>query len=233
MRAKDVMTKDVVTASPETAVNEIARRLAAQRISAVPIVDAKGAVVGIVSEGDLMRRSEIGTIGRRSWWLELVSSPETLAGSYTKMHARAAKDVMTTPVVTAGEEMELSELAELLERGRIKRVPILRDGKLVGIVSRGNLVQALASAGTETPSRVGSKDETIREQLLAKLKSEPWASIAMKNVVVTEGTVHLWGIVESEEERRALRVAAETVPGVRGVEDHLTRADRLRAHGGL
>lgn len=220
MKAADIMTSDVVTIDDAASVIDAARLLLQHRISALPVVDRDGRLVGIVSEGDLMRRAETGTERRRSWWLELLAGSETLAGEYVKSHANRVADVMTRKVVTAAPDAELGEIANLLERNGIKRVPIVDGGKVVGIVSRANLVQALA-AGKEGIAIAGRPDDArIRERILARLKAEPWRPF-MLNVVVHDGEVDLWGMVDSLEQKRAARVAAEGVPGVTAVKDNL------------
>jgi CBS domain-containing protein len=221
MLAADVMTVNVVSVDPETPVQEIAKLLSERGISGVPVVEKSGKLVGMISEGDLMRRVETGTQPRRSWWLEMLSTNTELASDYVKTHGRRARHVMTAKVVTVEEATPLVEVAEILERHRIKRVPVVRKGALVGIVSRSNLVRALASGG-QKPSAAAGQDDAIRDQLLAELKRQKWAEASRGNVIVTAGVVHLWGTILSEEERQALRVAAENVPGVRGVEDHTT-----------
>jgi CBS domain-containing protein len=219
MRAGDVMTADVVTVSPEARVEEIARLMVEHHISAVPVVDARGRLAGIVSEGDLVRRIETGTAGTRAWWLELLADPATLALDYVKTHGRRAADVMTRTVVTVEEDASLADVARLLEGRHIKRVPVVREGRVVGIVSRADLVRGLAVRSIE-PVRVAD-DRAIREGVLAALRSQPWWFGTYQTVVVIDGVVHLWGMTRSAAERAAIRVAAETVPGVRGVEDHL------------
>lgn len=222
MQVSDVMTGDVVTVTADTPVDAIARLMLEKRISGVPVVDAARRVIGMVSEGDLIRRSETDTSRRRSWWLQLLSPNTELASEYVKEHGRRAEHVMSRNVVTVAETASLREVADLLERHAIKRVPVLRDGRLVGIVSRANLLQALASAGG--PPAAAHGDEAIREALLAELRRQKWAQAAPGNVIVSGGVVHLWGNVLSDEERAALRVAAENIAGVRGVEDHMTLA---------
>jgi CBS domain-containing protein len=220
MRAMDVMTRDVITVGPNTSVSEIAGLFLRRRISGVPVVDSDGKLLGLVSEGDLVRRVETGTDARRSWWLDLLTDSDEQAATYAKTRGKKAEDVMTPNVVTATETTPLRDIAALMERHRIKRVPIVRDGKVVGIVSRANLIQGLASHGNveKVPSR---DDEVIREAILRELNAQPWTSMVTKNIVVTDGIVHLWGFVRSEEERRAIKVAAENTPGVKGVRDHL------------
>jgi CBS domain-containing protein len=173
MDARDVMATDVITVAPTASVHEVAALLLKYGISALPIVDCYGAAVGIISEGDLVRRAELNTEQpRRSWWLELLSnkSNETLAMEYVKSHAHTVGDIMTREVVTAVPETSLSEIAALLESNRIKRVPIMQDGRLVGIVSRANLIQALASS-CEYENSGAASDSTIREKVMAAFKS--------------------------------------------------------------
>lgn len=223
LTAADVMTTTVVTVSPETPVPEVARLLHEHRISGVPVVDADGKVVGIVSEGDLIGHA--GAIGeqRRSWWLRLFTSENALAQDYARTHARTVKDVMTSRVISVPDTTSLADIARQMERYGIKRVPVVRDGRLVGIVSRSNLLQALAA--TDVSKDASADDRTIRERLTTELKAQPWAHMLTKNIVVEGGVVHLFGFVRSEEERRAVRVAAENVPGVVGVEDQMMRRE--------
>lgn len=221
MRAMDVMTRDVITVGPKTSVSEIAGLFLRRRISGVPVVDGDGKLVGIVSEGDLVRRVEIGTDARRSWWLDLLTESSEQAATYAKTRGKKAEDVMTLDVVTASETTSLRDIAGLMERHRIKRVPIVRDGRLVGIVSRANLIQGLASH-SDLEGAISRDDEAIRESVLRELNAQSWTSLLTKNIVVTDGIVHLWGFVRSEDERRAIKVAAENAPGVKGVRDHLS-----------
>jgi CBS domain-containing protein len=218
MHAKDVMTTSVVTVGPDTDVRTIARFLIERRISAVPVVDQAGRVVGIVSEGDLMRRAEAGTERHPSWWLELLASPEDKARDYAKLHGLTAKDVMTRPAVTVAEDAPLGEIATLLERHRIKRVPVVRDGTIVGIVSRANLLHGLV-AKAAAPA-VASDDAGIREQVIAGIKAAGIPETYV-NVVVAGGIVHVWGFVGSEAEKDAIRIAAETAPGVKTVQNNV------------
>lgn len=219
MQAKDVMTTTVVTASPEMPVEELAGLMLKQRISAVPIVDAAGRLQGIVSENDLMRRAEIGTQRPRSWWLALFADKETLALDYIRSRGRVASDVMTRKVVTVTERTELEKIATLLERHRIKRVPVVRAGRVVGIVSRANLVQAFA---THKPARApAASDREIRSRILAEL-GLAGIDRTHVNVVVTKGVAKCWGFVETAAEKRALRVAVRNVPGVKSVSDNVT-----------
>ena len=221
MRAVEVMTTKVITVGENASVADVAKLLAERGISAVPVVDKDHKVIGMVSEGDLLHRTETGTEKCRSWWLEMMASTNQLAGDYIKSHSANVKDVMTRDVISVSDTTPLADIAILLEANRIKRVPVVRDGKLVGIVSRANLVRALAMTLNEPPSSVELDDRTIRDELLAELKAQKWAEVSPANVTVKDGIVHLWSSYLSEQEKRALVVAAENTPGVRRVEDHM------------
>ena len=229
MRGVDVMTSEVITVDENASVTAVAKLLAERGISAVPVVDNENRVIGMVSEGDLLHRTETGTERRRSWWLEMFASTNQLAGDYIKSHSGSVKDVMTRDVLSVSDTTPVADIAILLETNRIKRVPVLRDGKLVGIVSRANLVRELAMTINEPSSSAEAYDRTIRDRLLAELKAQKWAEVSPANVTVKDGIVHLWSSYYSEQEKRALVVAAENIPGVRRVEDHmrLTGADLL------
>jgi CBS domain-containing protein len=222
MKARDIMAVNVVTVGPEASVRQVADILFKNRISALPVVDEHGALIGIVSEGDLTRRAELETDDRRSWWLGIFArkSEEKLAIEYVKSHGRKVKDVMTRKVVTAGPATSLRDIAALLEKNRIKRVPIVASGKVVGIVSRANLVQALASLH-EGSRQSAASDSMIRKKIMAQFKSAQWSRHALLNATVQAGTVKLWGIVDSEAEKAAARVAAEQVAGVRAIENNV------------
>ena len=221
MRAMDAMTSKVITVDENASVTTVAELLAERGISAVPVVDSENRVIGMVSEGDLLHRAETGTERRQSWWLEMMASTNQLTGDYIKSHSGNVKDVMTRDVLSVTETTSVADIAILLETNRIKRVPVLRDGKLVGIVSRANLVRALAMTVNEPTSSTEADDRTIRDNLLAELKAQRWAEVAPANITVKDGVVHLWSSYLSEQEKRALVVAAENIPGVRRVEDHL------------
>jgi CBS domain-containing protein len=225
MKALDVMVRDVVTVRPSDSVAEAVRLLAEHDVSALPVVDSNENVVGVISEADLLHREEIGTEKTRPWWLEAVTPASTLAGEFVKSHGRRVDEVMSTDVVSAAEDTPLGEIATILERYRIKRVPILRSGKLVGVVSRSNLIQALASS--RAPAATGSgvdADRKIRSELLDRLGHQDWTDFGERNVIVHSGIVHLWGLVGSEEEHKALVALAETVPGVVSVSDEMIPA---------
>jgi osmotically-inducible protein OsmY len=180
-------------------------------------------LVGVLSEADLIHRAEIGTERHRPWWLEAVTGATTLAEEFAKSHGEKVGEVMTTGVISVAEETPLSEIAALFERKRIKRVPVVKDGNLVGIVSRSNLIQALASAVRHIDQR-DEADRQIRLQLLSGLKDQPWTGFGERNITVSNGVVHLWGLVGSEAERKALFALAEGVPGVARVADEMIPA---------
>jgi CBS domain-containing protein len=220
MKASDVMVSNVITARPDATVLQVAELLLSNRISAVPVVDESGKLLGIVSEGDLMLREEAGTERRRSWWLDYITAKQTLAEEYVKSHSRKVADVMTRSVITASPNTSLGQIANTLERNRIKRVPIVADGKVVGIVSRANILQALASMSKTIDGATKPQDSEIRHRVVERLKTEPWQP-SMLNVTVHDGTVDLWGMVNSEAERKAAVVAAEITPGVHTVNNNL------------
>jgi CBS domain-containing protein len=215
------MVSPVITMGENDSVRDVARLLVEKRISAVPILDATGKLAGIVTEGDLMRRTEAGTEHPYSW-LSFFLGEAAVAADYVKSHATRAKDVMTRNVRTADPDTPLYEIADLFEENHIKRVPIVNDlGQLVGIVSRANILQAVASARPTLD--VALPDEAIRERLLQELRDQPWAHVHRLNVVVSNGVVDLWGFVRSDKERQAIMVAAERISGVTAVNDHLMR----------
>jgi CBS domain-containing protein len=222
MKAKDVMVTNVITVGPEASVPEVANILCRNQISALPVVDRRGKLVGIISEGDLVRRAELGTDYRRSWWLDIFArkSKEALAIEYRKSHARRVKDLMTQKVITAKTGTSLRDIAILLEKNRIKRVPIIASSKVVGIVSRANLIQALASTRKESAQSTIT-DSTIRKRVMAQFKSERWSKHSILNATVQDRAVKLWGIVDSEAEKEAARVAVEQVAGIRAIENNV------------
>lgn len=223
MKAMDVMVRDVLSVKPDTSVFEAAQLLIENDVSALPVVDDDGQVIGIISEADLMRREEIGTQKQRPWWLEAMTPAATLAGEFAKSHGKRVAELMSQRVISASEETPLAEIAALLERNRIQRVPIIKDGKLVGVVSRTNIIQALASSSPKPDSERHS-DRAIRLELLARLGEQDWTDFGSRNVIVDAGVVHLWGLVGSAEERKALTSLAEGVPGVSGVVDEMIPA---------
>jgi CBS domain-containing protein len=221
MKAADVMVSAVISVRPHARVEEVASILLANHISAVPVIDEEGELLGIVSEGDLMRRAEAGTERRRSWWLEHLTGKKVLAAEYVKSHSHKVRDVMTRAVVTATPDTPLGEIATLLEKKRIKRVPIVKNGKVVGIVSRANLLQALATMPAKDTVDAHTDDSEIREKVLSRLNAERWRP-TLFNVTVHDGNVDLWGFVTSNDEKKAARIAVEEIVGVKCINDHLT-----------
>lgn len=215
MRAIDVMVRDVVTVRPDTDVAEAIKLLAEHDVSALPVLGAAGNLVRMLSEADLIHRVEIGTEKQRPWWVEAVTGASTLAEDFAKSHGKKAGEVMSSGVISVSEDTPLSEIAAVLERNGIKRVPVVKDGKLVGMVSRSNLIQALASV----VGRIDHHNETdrqIRLDLLSRLKEQSWTDFGTRNITVSDGVVHLWGLVGSAAERKALLALAEGVPSVSG-----------------
>jgi CBS domain-containing protein len=219
MKARDLMVSPVIALKPSATVREAAELLLKYRISGVPVVNDDYRVVGIVSEGDLLHRAEAGTERQRSWWLLAFTQNETLARDYIKAHTRRVEDVMTRGVIVARPYTPVHEVAMLLEKNRIKRVPVVEDDRLVGIISRANLIQAVASAREELDVQVS--DTAIRENLLAHLSQQDWAHTNLINITVSNGVVDLWGTTESDAEHKAIRVAAEAAQGVSAVNDNL------------
>jgi len=222
MRAMDVMTTAVVTVSPDSTVQDLAKLLSERGISGVPVVE-NGRLVGMISEGDLLHRAETGTERRtapRRWrWFDPGLEE---ARNYIKEHGRTVRDIMTREIISVGETTDLAEVATLMETKRIKRVPVLRDGMLVGILSRANLVRAMAAISREPATGAAGGDREIRAKLLAELNGREWARVWPEEIVVQDGVVHLWiSDTRPAAERWALRVAAENVPGVSRVEEHV------------
>jgi CBS domain-containing protein len=214
------MTRKVVAVPPDMPVVEIAKLLIERRLSAVPVIDGLRHVVGIVSEGDLMRRPETDTQAHRRWWLSVFAAPETHAQRFVKSHGLAAKDVMTTQVVTIAPDASLADAADLMERSRVKRLPVTREDRLIGIISRADLVRAFVAARPTLPT--DDSDAAIRERLEDVLQRERWVPFEDIYVTVLERTAHLWGTVRSEAQSEATELLARGLPGVRDVKNHLT-----------
>lgn len=220
MQAKDVMTPRVISVGPKATILEGIRLMLQNKISGLPVLDRAGGLIGIVTEGDFLRRAETGTQPRRPRWLEFLLGPGALAAEYVHAHGRKIEEVMTRDPVTVHEDAELQDVVQIMEKRRIKRVPVMRGGEVVGIVSRANLLHALASLARESQA-TGGDDADIRARLMKELNREKWAPVALLNIVVRNGIVELWGTVTDDRERMALVVAAENIPGVKEVRDHL------------
>ena len=226
MKVKDVMTSPVISIEPETPVLQAVRIMLQRHISGLPVIDKDGRLVGIVTEGDFLRRAETGTERRRPRWLEFLVGPGRLADEYTRAHARKVGEIMTADPHTVTEETPLEEVVKVMEKRQIKRLPVVREKEVVGIVSRANLMHALAGMAREVKP-VAAGDQAIRDRLVAELAKQPWAPIALINVIVKNGVVELWGTITDERERQAIIVAAENVPGVKRVNDHLVWVDAV------
>jgi CBS domain-containing protein len=228
MLAKDIMTRRVITVIADTPVTDIATLFLERHISAAPVVDENERMVGIVSEGDLVVRSDLGTDEHRhSWWLRLLNDNATLAGDYLKSHGKTAADVMSHNVVAVSEDTPVSEIARLMEQKHIKRVPVLDGDKIVGLVSRANIIRQIAAV-KEVKVESYVDDDTIRKQTEEALRKEEWSSIGTTGITVNQGVVEFWGLIGSDAERNASRLAVESVAGVKKVVDHRQlRAARL------
>jgi CBS domain-containing protein len=220
MNAGDIMTPKVVSVRPDASILEAMQLMLANRISGLPVIAEGDKLVGIVTEGDFLRRAETGTQRARRRWLEFFIGPGKLADQYVQTHGRKVSQVMTPDPVTITEDTPLDVVVSLLEERRIKRLPVVRSGVVVGIVSRANLLHALASLARAQPSQART-DAAIREQIYAELNRQRWIPKDFINIVVREGEVELWGTILEERTRQAVRVAAENVPGVKHVSDHL------------
>jgi CBS domain-containing protein len=220
MKASDVMTAKVLTVKPTTSVVEAVRVMIENRISGLPVTDDKGDLVGIVTEGDFLRRAETSTEKRRPRWLEFLMGPGRLAEDYVHTHARTVADVMTDKPYAVAEGLPLQDVVTLMETHGIKRVPVTREKKVVGIVSRANLLHALATVARTAPGPT-TEDSVIREKLMNELEKQKWAPLGLLNIVVQGGVVDLWGSITDERQREAIIVAAQNTDGVKEVRDHL------------
>ena len=218
MRASDVMTRQVITIAPDASILQAMRLMLQNRISGLPVVDQQGHLVGIVTEGDFLRRAETGTGRHRPWWLEFLMSPGRLADEYVHTHGRKVEEVMSRSPHTVSEDATLEEVVRTMERKNIKRVPVIRDGKLAGIITRANLLHALASVTRIIPP-VPKDDAAIRERILSEIDKLPWRPAV--SVLVRDGNVDLSGTIVDERAREGIKVLVENVPGVRAIHDHI------------
>jgi CBS domain-containing protein len=222
MNVGEIMVRDVVAVGPETSVREVAQLMLQRRISGVPVIDAERKVLGMVSEGDLIRRPEIDTDHAPSGWLGVFLSGEERARAFVKSHGRLAGEVMTQPALSVAPSTPLSEVVRLMERHRVKRLVVVEHGKLAGLVSRADLLRAMVSHGDGEPA--ASSDSAVRARIERILRDEDWAASAYVHVQVEGAVAHLWGTVESAAQREALILAVRAVPGVKAVEPHLGRS---------
>jgi CBS domain-containing protein len=226
MKAAEIMSRDVLTMNTESTVLEAARTLLRHRVSGLPVIDGNGKLVGVLTEGDLMRRAETRTERQRSRWLELLLGPGRAAADYTAAHARKVGTIMTEEVISIGPETDLDEAVGLMERHQIKRLPVIANGKLVGIVSRADFLRALiAEADRERTTPLG--DEEIAKRVQSELDLHSWAPRASLRFSVKDGIIELTGSITDERERAALRVMCENIAGVKGVVDRLVWVDPL------
>ncbi len=221
MKAGDIMARRVVSIAPGATVLEAIELMLKNRISGLPVIDAAGALVGIVTEGDFLRRAETGTERKRPRWLEFLLGPNSLAKDYIRSHGRKVEEVMTRDLVTVGEDAPLDEVVRIMERKRVKRLPVMRGQQLVGIVSRASLLHALATMSRDLPPPAKS-DADIRHRVMEELAKQTWAPIALIDIVVKDGVVELWGSVTEASQGEALKVCAENIPGVKAVVSHLS-----------
>jgi CBS domain-containing protein len=219
MKAREIMTMEVVSVSPDAFILEAVRLMLQNRVSGLPVVDRQGILVGVVTEGDFLRRPETGTKRKRARWIEFFMSPGQAAEEYAQTHGRKVADVMTSSPITITEDTRLDDIVSLMEQSSVKRLPVLQQGRVVGIVSRANLLHALASVVGELPASA-TTDVTIREQIMSELSNKAWSPRDF-NVMVRDGVVELWGDILDERERQAAKVAVENVAGVKAVKDHL------------
>lgn len=218
MRARQIMTKNVITVRPRTSIMDAATLMLRCHISGLPVVD-DGALVGIVSQSDFLRRSEIGTQRRRPRWLQFLMGPEGLAADFVHEHGRKVEDVMTRDPVFVEEDTSLDELVHMMEKHDVHRLPVMRGKTLAGIVTRSNLLQAVASIAREIPDTTAG-DDSIRDHITQSISAMCWAPGSLQ-VAVRNGVVHLHGVVLDEETRQASIVAAENTAGVKEVRDHM------------
>jgi CBS domain-containing protein len=226
MKAAEVMTRHVVTVAPGATIETAARLMLEHRISGLPVTDDDGAVLGILSEGDLLRRTETGTEKQRTRWVALLVGPGRLAQDYVRAHARNVGELMSDRVFSVTSETPVPDVVALMEAKRVKRIPVIDQGRLVGIISRADLMAVLVGLLSERPTGT-VPDSEIRQRILADIDEQPWGPRGTVDPIVTNGIVVLKGTVTDERERVALCVLAKNVPGVRAVHDRLFWVDSV------
>jgi CBS domain-containing protein len=220
MIVADVMTRNVISIAPDATVEDAVNLMLSRHISGIFVVDKAGDLAGVVTEGDLLRRDELGTQRYRPWWLRLLASPARQAADFTHANGRHVCDVMTEDVVSVAQDASLETVVETMERNGIKRVPVTAGGRVVGVVSRADLLRALVGR-VRNVAPLASDDRTIRSAIMDTMETQSWAPKSTLNVSVAVGVVDLWGTITNEEERHGIRVIAENTPGVKKVNDHL------------
>ena len=220
MKVSDVMTRRVVSISPEATIFEAIRLMLKHHISGVPVIADRGKLVGIVTESDFLHRPETATERKRSRWLDAFFGPAAAAKDYVRSHGLKVEDVMTRDPVTVAENTPLDEVVRMMESHNIKRLPVMRRSKLVGIVSRADLMLALASIDRAAPG--GGNDASIRDRIMTAIREQSWTAGASVDVIVRNGVADLWGTISDVAQREALKVLVARTPGVKKVEDHLT-----------
>jgi CBS domain-containing protein len=220
MIVADVMTRNCITIAPDATVEEAVNLMLNRHISGLFVVDKAGDLAGVITEGDLLRRDELGTQRNRPWWLRLLASPARQAADFTKANGRHVRDVMTEDVLSIAEDSALEDVVAMMESNRIKRLPVTAGGKVVGVVSRSDLLRALIGRA-RTSEPLATDDRTIRTGILNALEAQSWAPMTTLNVTVANAVVDIWGTITNEEERRAISVVVENTQGVKAVHDHL------------
>jgi CBS domain-containing protein len=230
MKAQDIMTRDVVTVGPETPVRDIAALMREKRISGIPVLADDGRVIGMVSESDLLRRAEVGTERRHKWWFRIFADSDALAREFAKAHGLKARDIMSRYVISVRDDAELRDVADILDNQHFRRVPVVQDGHLVGIVTRGDLVRVLSQVQISKSAKM-IDNSALHKTLHDRIRTQSWINDSYINLTVNDGVVELWGFVISTDQRNALRALVEETEGVSQVEDKLSVAGPLR--GGI
>jgi CBS domain-containing protein len=220
MIAADVMTRHCITIAPDATVEDAVNLMLSRHISGIFVVDKAGDLVGVITEGDLLRRDELGTQRNRPWWLRLLASPARQAADFTQANGRHVRDVMTEDVLSVAQDALLEDVVATMEKHRIKRLPVVADGRVVGVVSRADLLRALIGR-VRNVEPLSTDDRSIRTAILNALQAQPWAPTTTLNVSVADGTVDLWGTITNEQERHGICVIAENTQGVKSVNDHM------------
>lgn len=226
MKARDIMSSPVHTIRTDTSIIDIAALMATHRISGVPVVDDEGRMIGIVSETDLLHRAETGTERKRKWWISLFLDADMRARDYIKTHGHTAADLMSRFVISVPHDASLAAVADMLDVNNLKRVPVLENGRLIGMITRGDLVRAVADAGamSQAPQR---EPAALQKAINEQLGRQSWLNAAFVNVIVTDTTVEIWGYVPSEDQRKALLILVKEMAGTsRTVESHVTVGQR-------